>query len=128
MDADKADYFEEACKLFTTTKRAKRVSGSKVPANESSQTNGTIKSIHNFFNDVRGQFFHADYPRNGTKIANMETTVPENIRAESNGCPTDIVIRLVAGCLHRLVFDDRDSIMGRALITRSRKFFKYVHP
>jgi hypothetical protein len=56
----------------------------------------------------------------------METTVPENIIAESNGCSTDIIIRLLAGCLHRLVFDDRDSIMGKALMTRSRKFFNHV--
>ena len=128
MDEVKAMKFETMCDLITTTKRQKRTKGSRVGSNLESNIVDALKAISEFFCDIRKQFFHRDFPKNGTKIKDMETTVPEQIREASNDCPTDIICRLIAGCLHRLVFDDRDRIMGKKLLTCERKFHIRHHP
>ena len=79
MDEIRADYFEKMCDLITNAKRPKRVKGFKLPAVDDLATADSLKAISSFFKDIRCQFFHPDYPKNGTKIRDLERTVPENI-------------------------------------------------
>jgi len=126
IDARKADFFENTTKV----KRGRREKGRKVTNNLELETKDSLNLIHKFFGAVRDSFFHLKFPNHGTKIRDMETSVPEYIVNECDKNHTDIIVRLIAESLHRLVFDDRDTIMGKELLTSERKFiqlyFKFI--
>lgn len=116
-----ADHYEKMCKLIVGCKREKRVKGFKVQNVNDRETTASLNAIHKFFNSVRDSFFHLQFPRHGTKIKNMEATVPQSIIDSCSANHTDIIVRLLSESLHRLIFDDRNTIMGRQLLTCERK-------
>ena len=117
-----ADYFENVCKELTSpVKKGKREKGHKITNNLDLETKHSLNSIHKFFIAVRDSFFHLQFPKHGTKIRDIDTSVPEHIVNACNKNHADIIVCLIAECLHRLIFDDRETIMGKKLLTCERK-------
>ena len=119
MELDKAEYFEKMCNLMQQPK-PKRLKGDKVGNGLDRDTSINLNMISKFFGIIREQFFHISYPKSGTILKDVEKHFPEIDPQTSHA---QLIVKVISENLHRLVFDDRDSIMDKVLLTRERKFF-----